>query len=404
MECTSLGASGATAPPALAVSVASLHAAFATVPDPRRAQGRRYALPALLTLAVAAILANHLTEQAIAEWGADQSRAVKQALGFPSGVTPHQTTLQRLFQRLDPAALATALTRYFDPPVAAGERPRGSHGVAVDGKAQRGRLPFETHAGCPVHALTAFCHDRAVVLAQEEIRSTADKAEAELTVAPALLARVDWAGRVLTGDALFCQRRLCDQVLAAGGDYLLVVKENQPTLYDDLRLLFDPPAGHAAPLPLLDRREVRTVEAGHGRRDDTRALVASTDLNDYLDWPGVAQVFRLERTWRARGRDKRAVHYGITSLPPETADAPQLLGHKRGHWRVENGLHLVKDVVLGEDRSLLHQGTGPSIMAQLRDSALNLLRLAGHRRIAARLRYHSRHAEAILPLLGLTLP
>ncbi len=406
MECTSSGAIAAMsspAPPALAVTVARLHEAFATVPDPRRAQGRRFTLSAILTLAVAAILANHLTEQAIAEWGADQSRAVKQALGFPKGVTPHQSTLQRLLQRLDPAALATALTRYFDPP-AVGERPRGSQGVAVDGKAQRGRLPFQTHAGCPVHALTAFCHDHAVVLAQEEIRSTADKAEAELTVAPALLARVGWAGRVLTGDALFCQRRVCDQVLAAGGDYLLVVKENQPTLYEDLRLLFDPPAEHPAPLPLLDRREVRTVEAGHGRRDDTRVLIASTDLNDYLDWPGVAQVFRLERTWRARGQDKRAVHYGLTSLPPAAADAPALLGHKRGHWGVENGLHFVKDVVLGEDRSLLHQGAGPSIMAQLRDTALNLLRLAGHRHIAARLRYHSRHAEAVLPLLGLTLP
>ena len=146
------------------------------------------------------------------------------------------------------------------------------------------------------------------------------------------------------------------------------------------------------------------MEAGHGRRDDTRVLIASTDLNDYLDWPGVAQVFRLERTWRARGQDKRAVHYGLTSLPPAAADAPALLGHKRGHWGVENGLHFVKDVVLGEDKSLLHQGAGPSIMAQLRDTALNLLRLAGHRHIAARLRYHSRHVEAVLPLLGLTLP
>jgi len=149
---------------------------------------------------------------------------------------------------------------------------------------------------------------------------------------------------------------------------------------------------------------VRTVETGHGHRDDTRALVASTDLNDYLDWPGVAQVFRLERTWRAQGRGKRAVHYGITSLPPAIADARQLLGHKRGHWGIENGLHYVKDVVLEEDRSLLHHGTGPSIVAQLRDTALNLPRPVGHRRIAARLRCHSRRAEAVLPLLGLPCP
>ncbi len=216
MEYTLAAAPAPPAPPAPTVSVASLHDAFAQVPDPRRGQGRRFSLPAILTLAVAAILANHRSEQAIAEWGADQSAEVKRALGFPKGVTPHQSTIQRLFRRLDPAPLATALTRYFDPPAARGERPRGSQGVAVDGKAQRGRLPFAAHAGCPVHALTASCPDRGFVLAQEEIRSTAGKAEAELTVAPALIARVDWRGRVFTGDARFCQRHLCDQVLAAG--------------------------------------------------------------------------------------------------------------------------------------------------------------------------------------------
>jgi len=389
---------GSAAPPALTVSVARLHDAFAAVPDPRRAQGRRFTLPAVLTLAVAAILANHLTEQAIAEWGADQSAEVKRALGFPTGVTPHQSTIQRLFRRLDPAHLAAALARYFAPPAAPGARPRGGQGVAVDGKAQRGRRPFETHAGCPVHALTAFCHDHGVVLASAEIRSTAAKAEAELTVAPALLARVDWRGRVLTGDALLCQRRLCEHVLAAGGDYLLLVKENQPTLYRGIQLLFDPPAD--APLPLLDCREVAAAERGHGRVE-RRHLRASTDLNGYLDWPGLGQVFRLERTWRERGVDKRAVHYGITSLPPVDADAARLLAHKRGHWSIENRLHYVKDVVLGEDRSLLHQGAGPSVMAQLRDTALGLLRQAGHQRVAAQLRYHSRHPQAVLPLLGL---
>ena len=116
------------------------------------------------------------------------------------------------------------------------------------GKAQRGRLRFQA-GGCPVHALAAFCHEQGVVLAQEPIGGTADKAEAELTVAPALLARVDWRGRVLTGDALFCQRKLCRQVLDAGGDYLLVVKENQPALLADLALLFDPPATGAASSP-----------------------------------------------------------------------------------------------------------------------------------------------------------
>ncbi|MBA2469313.1 MAG: ISAs1 family transposase, partial [Chloroflexia bacterium] len=95
-------------------------------------------------------------------------------------------------------------------------------GIAIDGKAQRGRL--RVAADGPVHALSAFCHEAGIVLAQEPITTAVGKAEAELTVAPTLLDRLDWHGRVLTGDALFCQHALCAQVRAAGGDYLLLVK------------------------------------------------------------------------------------------------------------------------------------------------------------------------------------
>jgi predicted transposase YbfD/YdcC len=269
--------------------------------------------------------------------------------------------------------------------------------VAVDGKAQRGRLLFQ-EGGCPGQALTAFCHDQGVVLAQEPIEHGVDKSEAELTVAPALLARVAWPGRVLTGDALFCQRHLCRQVLEAGGDDVLLVKENQPTLYEDIRLLFDPPADMGA-LPLVDRREVRTCDHGHGRQDEVRHLVASTDLTNYLDWPGVAQVFRLERTWREHGATKQALHYGITSLQPAVGPPERLLALKRGHWAIENGLHRVKDVSLGEDQSLIHRGQGPAVMALLRDAAVSLLRRAGVRQISARLRSYGQHPAAAVALL-----
>src|SRR5205807_2682485 len=190
-----------------------------------------------------------------------------------AGRTPCQSTLQRLFSKLEGHALSAALGAHFAPPVMALPADDSAQGVAVDGKAHRGRLPFQD-GGCPVHALTAFCHAHGVVLAHEPIAQGAEKSEAELTVAPALLARIAWPGRVLTGDALFCQRHLCQQVLDAGGDYLLLVKENQPTLYADIELLFDPPA-HSTPLPLLDRREASTRDRGHGRCDEVRTLVAS---------------------------------------------------------------------------------------------------------------------------------
>ncbi|MDO8688747.1 MAG: ISAs1 family transposase [Dehalococcoidia bacterium] len=403
MQCTSRQPAPAipprmsSSPPVrLVVDPSSLLAAFASVPDPRRRQGVRFTMAAILALAVVAILSNHLSILAIAEWGATQRSELLRTLGFQKGVTPHQATIQRIFGKLNRHGLSTALERHFGASMSV-ERARGSEGVAIDGKAQRGRLAFNPEDG-PVHALTAFLHDQGIVLAQEPIETDGrtEKAEAELTVAPDLLKRIDWHGRVMTGDALFCQRNLCQQSIDGGGDYLLTVKENQPSLLSDIRLLFDPP--FSCP-PLDDRREAQTVDNGHGRHYDTRQLIASTDLVGYTDWPGLAQVFRLERTWEERGKTKREVQYGITSLPPGVADASRLLALRRGHWQIENALHRVKDVTFGEDSSLVHLGNSPTIMATLRDTAISLLRKTGSRSIAPRLRYHSRHPEAAVALL-----
>jgi predicted transposase YbfD/YdcC len=378
--------------------------AFATVADPRARQGRRFTLAALLTLALSAMLANHLSPFAIAQWGAEQDAASKRAMGFTKGVTPHQSTFQRLFRRLDPAALSTALTDLGTgyPPAA---YVRGAEGIALDGKAYRGALACTPGAGCPVHALTACAHEHGVVLAREEIVGDADKAEAELTVAPRLIARLDWHGRVLTGDALFCQRTVCGQVCDAGGDYLVIVKENQPALLRAIAILFASRADlalRAASLPAWDMREAGSAERGHGRHEQRR-LVASTALNDYLDWPGLGQVLMVERIWWERGERHAAVRYGITSLPPDLADAARLLVLARGHWQIENGLHYVKDVTLGEDRSLIHTGHGPSVMAILRDTVVSVLHRAGWRTIAERLRYYGGHPKEVLALLGISV-
>lgn len=395
-----------TAPlPVLAVSPSSLAAAFAHVPDPRRAASIRYPLPAILALAVSALLANHLAVLAIAEWGARQRREVLAALGFPSDRTPCQSTLQRLFRQLDGHALAVALTACLAPSADPSRRDADPQGVAIDGTAHRGRLRFPSGGGCPVHALSALCHDDGMVLAHEPIASAAgtDKGEAELTVAPALLHRIAWHRRVLTGDALFCQRNLWEQVCDAGGDYVVLVKANQGRLYQDIQLLFDPPA-ELATVPLADRRLTRTVESGHGRTREIRELVASTDLTNYLEWPNLQQVFRLARTWREHGRIKPALHYGITSLPPEAGSPERLLALKRGHGAIENRRHRRKDVPFGEDASRIHTGQGPTVLARLRDAAISLLHRAGVTRVAARLRLHSQEPARAVALVVGSLP
>ncbi len=306
--------------------------AFAAVSDPRCRQGRRF----------------HRRRDARQSpfpardrrMGAEQDEASKRAMGSVKGVIPHASTVHRLFRRLHPAVLSAALTDHCLAP-APGAMVRGAEGVAIDGKAQRGRLAFAGTGGCPVHALSACIHTVGAVLAQEEITSHVEKAAAELSVAPRLIVRLGWRGRVFTGDALFCQRgrpvgSICAQVHEAGGDYLVIVKENQPQLHRDIATIFasrTDPALRAASLPEWDMREAMTEECGH-RRHEHRRVIASAALNDYLDWPGVAQVVMVARCWQEGGETKQAVRYGITSLPPQVADAARLGTLARGHWQI----------------------------------------------------------------------
>jgi predicted transposase YbfD/YdcC len=372
------------------ITPSCLIAAFATIPDPRRAASVTYPLPAMLALTVAALLCAQTSVLAMAEWAARQPTDLLEQLGFPRGQTPCQSTVHRLLRQLDVTALAAALRTAFARPA---PHDRGAEGIAIDGKAQRGRLQFEGNR-CPVHLLSAFCEEAGVVLAVAPIEHGEDKAEAELTVAPTVISQLDWQGRVLTGDALFCQRSLCGQVLAAGGDYLLTVKRNQLTLHRALVQVFDPEAR-----PMLSRQEYRTINHGHGRTAEVRHLIAIADPLALPAWPGIAQIFRIERTWRENGREHRQIRYGITSLPQEIGTAQRLLQLRRRHWLIENRVHRAKDVTLGEDACLIHAQQGPTVLALLRDATLNLLRLAGCRRMAATIRAHAQYPDAAVALV-----
>jgi predicted transposase YbfD/YdcC len=391
----------ATQPQEFELSLQTLKQLFATIPEPRHGPNLRYDLASMLLAALLALLCNHLTELAIAEWLRDQPENFKQALGFSQGLTPHQTTFNRLFQKLKAATLERTLTAHLDrkrPGVLPG---RGAQAVAIDGKAQRTRAKFAEEKGTPCHLLSLYLHQQGLVLAQTAL----DNKEAELTVAPALLAQLDWLGRVLTGDAIFCQRKICSYICEAGGDYFFAVRANQSRLEDDLRLLFEPPSpaevnreGFQAPPP-LEIAQDNEADKGHGRIE-VRQLKVSSELAGYSDWPYLAQVVEIKRSWWVKSQLKEEVWLGVTSLPREVADLKRLLELKRGHWGIENKLHWVRDVVFGEDNSTLHKGEGPHILAILRNLALNILRLAGHSHISAVLRANSRHPDRAFTLLG----
>ena len=426
---------------------------FAGVTDPRRKQGQRFTLVSMLLLALAAILSNHLSELAIAQWGAGQNDEVKKTLGFEKGKTPHQTTIQRLFRRLSVEELEAAFRGIFRQIFAEDQGERGERALAIDGKAQKGRLKFEEEESYPIHAVSIVDHETGIVLTQghvekedtktkgkqtpQEIKSDQmeeetkskqtekkketkgkskgkkrkeneqeeKKQKSELAVAYRLVEQINWKGKVLTGDALYCQRCLCAFLVQAGGDYLFIVKANQPQLFEDLRLLFAPPAPakRAGEGTLqLPEQEAQTVDKGHGRLE-IRSIRVSSELKGYCDWPGLEQVFEIRRRWRYKGEWHEEVRYGVTSLPAPIAAPERLLKLKRGHWTIENPLHYVKDVTMGEDRSTVHADNGPKVMAALRNTAVSLLRRAGFSTIAARLRYNCGHPEAALQVLSLSL-
>jgi hypothetical protein len=216
----------------------SLAAALAQIPDPRRAHLRVHSLVALLQLAVAAMLCGARSLYAIAQWGQERREddpGLLVDLGLQPGRTPCVATLHRVFKRLDVAAFEPALGEWLARTGIAPDEP-----LAVDGKTLRG-IHGEAIPGA--HLVSVYALRAGAVLAQIRAREKG----AELPATKVALAQVDLAGHVVMGDALQTQRAVCEQICAAGGDYLLPVKENQPALLADLEAAFSPTGARGAP-------------------------------------------------------------------------------------------------------------------------------------------------------------
>jgi predicted transposase YbfD/YdcC len=329
---------------------------------------------------VCAKLAGHSHLTALADWARLRAVDLASLLKLQRPTMPHPTTWSRLFAHaVEVQALEQALGAFFHAQVFSDEVPaRGSIIVAVDGKTMRGTIPLGQTRG--VHLVAAYVPETGVVLAQLAV----DTKENEIVVMPELLAQIDLTGVVVVGDAMQTQRDLSIQVVEAGGDYLWFVKDNQPTLRADVELLFAPEVvatGWAA-LP-TDFTTARQVEKGHGRLEE-RCLTVSSLLQDYSDWPYLAQAFRLERiVVNSLGRQTREVRYGVTSLPPSVANADRLLNLTRAAWGIENGLHYRRDVTLHEDAGQVRRGTAPQVLAALNNAVVGIAVQQGARNLAA---------------------
>jgi len=263
--------------------------------------------------------------------------------------------------------------------------------VALDGKTLRG----SRKQGAPgVHLLSALSHHVGLTLAQQAV---SDKTN-EITQVEAVLRQLVLPGRVFTMDALLTQRHVAQAIVDGGGDYVMIVKANQPQLHADIELVFTlPPAGDPQP-------SARTVDIGHGRIEQ-RNITTSEALVGQNDWPGLAQVFEIGRhvITKKTGEERVEVVYGVTSLRPERVTPGQLLAFVRGHWHIENKSHWVRDVTFDEDRSQVRCGNIPQVMAALRNTTIGVLRWAGHTNIAAACRQLAAQPAQALALIGIAL-
>ena len=380
---------------------------LAEVPDKRNPRGKRHPLSAILSLSVIAMMCGYRSYSAIAQWGRTYPPEFAKTLGFTHPKTPCASTLHYCFNDLDVVALEKTLSEWATDVFAATQED-DKNAVAIDGKTLCGSLTQDAQI---THLLSVVTHQLGITLTQ---RPVSDKTN-EIPIASRILEAFDVAGKVVTTDALLTQRSFCQDLCDADADYVMPVKENHPTLLEDIRAVFesehsDTRTSHPTKTGEQGHKELgartgtcTTVEKDNGWLQ-TRTMTTSTLLigTGYVDWPGLAQVYqyKTEREHTRTGEKSTMTQYGITSLTPECGSAERILMLRRGHWAIENLSHRTRDVLFDEDASQVRCGNIPQVMCALRNATISLLRTSGNTEIAYAFRYFAAKPKEALMLLG----
>ena len=372
----------------------SLYGRFHQIKDPRGAKGKRYSLVMLLAVIFLAKLVGKDKPDEIADWAKNHAEELSNPLKLKRLWMPSHSTIRRVFQdTLNEAEFDRLAQEYHRQ-----EQTGDGQVLAMDGKTLRGTRIAGLE--CSDHILSVYDVQDHYVLTQQ----TVDTKENEIVAAPWVLGPISLAGKVVTSAAIHTQRAVSQQIVTRGGHYLWPVKENQPRLHEDIQRLFaaDKPKPGFGKIS-TDFQQAQTVNKGHGRLEKRR-IQTSAMLNDYLDWPGLGQVYRLERcfTWIRQGKVIKTSHeveYGITSLTPTKATPKRVMQVRRKHWRIETGLHYRRDVTFREDATRMTKGAAGRILATIHNVVLALIKQAGFQNAAQARRWFDGHIDQAFALL-----
>lgn len=358
-------------PAAKIISIGHLLSYLVRIRDNRKRRGIRYRLEIILVLFILAKLCGQNKPYGIADWIQQRSEYLVEALKLDCECLPHHSTYRRILTDIvDGDELEQIVAEYL------AQLPRKGQDVVIafDGKTVRGTITMEDEFG--LHLLAAYLPGEGIVLMQVVVEK--DK-ENEIVVAPKLLKYLDLRNKVVIGDAMHTQRKLSIQIVDSGGHFVWIVKDNQAKTRQAIEQLFAP----EQPLPGLgcppmDFRTAKTVDKQAGRLEE-RTISVSSMLNDYLDWPHLGQVFKLERNFTClnTGKVHHEIQYGLTSLTTQESSPERLLEIVRSEWGIENGLHYRRDVTFQEDQTRMTQKTMGRAMAIINNLVISLLNSQG---------------------------
>ena len=338
---------------------------LARVPDPRIDRTRDHPLVNILVIALLAVLCGADSFAAMEEFGKCKKEFLAKILDLKNGIPSHDT-LGRVFAALAPDTLQEVFRQWVG---ALAEVTKGEV-VAIDGKTLR-RLFRDAGNKAFVHRVSAWATHNRVVLGQFK---TEEKSN-EITAIPKLLELLQIKGAIVTIDAMGCQKDIAAKIVDAGADYMLAVKDNQPTLHADIQSA-SARAADDDESPIDKNDFFQTKDEAHGRVEVRRCRTCHNldSIARRADWTKLASLVMIEVDRTVEGKTSTEQRYYISSQ--KRLRAKDALATVRAHWGIENGLHWVLDVAFREDDCRVRAGHAAENFAVLRHFTLNLLKKA----------------------------